>query len=367
MKPQPRYQPGDRIGGRYEVYQALMGGMGEVYLCLDLEEMAPYALKTFQQRYQSSTLRQAFEQEVATWVGLEKHPNIVRCFHMDTLDNQPFMVLEWIAGEEGKGADLRGWLRHGPLDLKTALEITLDVVRGLIHAQAKQPGLVHRDLKPENILVAQGGLAKITDFGLAQIVERAGLEVEALPLTPSQREGEQASPPAGPVLSEVEGGIEGGRQSLVKQGGIAGTPAYMAPEQWRGEALDARTDIYAVGCILYEMLTGNWPFRVDFTRTTPQQWLSAMQHHHEHEPPPDLPLDLPGAMGRLIQACLAKAPADRPHELGVLLDRLSSLYEGQIGRPLPSRPQVTDFTAGDYNNRAVTYNNLKHYDEALAD
>lgn len=81
---QPRYQPGDKIGGRYQVHQALMGGMGEVYLCLDLEETLPYALKTFQQRYQTGTqrLRQAFEKEVATWVALEKHPNIVRCFYM---------------------------------------------------------------------------------------------------------------------------------------------------------------------------------------------------------------------------------------------------------------------------------------------
>ena len=131
-------------------------------------------------------MRQAFEQEVATWVALERHPNIVRCH----FNNQPFMCLDWIAGEESKGADLRGWLRHGPLDLKIALEITIDVVRSLIHAQGKQPGLVHRDLKPENILVAQGGLAKITDFCLAQIAERAGLE----PWPPLWEGGELSKP-----------------------------------------------------------------------------------------------------------------------------------------------------------------------------
>ena len=182
MKPQPRYKPGDKIGGRYQVHQALMGGMGEVYLCLDLETIHPYALKTFQQRYQTGTqrLRQAFKKEVATWVALEKHPNIVRCYAMETLDNQPFMILEWISGEEGKGADLRGWLRHGPLDLQTALDFAIDICRGLVHAQEKQPGLVHRDLKPENILIAQSGLAKITDFGLTQIVKQTGLETEEL-------------------------------------------------------------------------------------------------------------------------------------------------------------------------------------------
>ncbi len=191
MKPKPRYQ----------IHQVKMGGMGEVYLCLDLEEMHPFALKTFQQRYQSIALRTAFEKEVATWVALERHPNIVFCHWMQILDNQPFMCLDWIAGEEGKGTDLRDWLRHGPLDLQLTLKFTLDICRGLIHAQEKQPGLVHRDLKPENILVAQGKLAKITDFGLAQIVEQARLEVNQPPSnSPYKGEDSSASPPMGLLL-----------------------------------------------------------------------------------------------------------------------------------------------------------------------
>lgn len=81
MQTQPRYKKGDKIGGRYLVHQALMGGMGEVYLCLDLEQNYPFALKTFQSRYLTNPkLREAFNREVATWVALEKHPNIVRCF-----------------------------------------------------------------------------------------------------------------------------------------------------------------------------------------------------------------------------------------------------------------------------------------------
>ncbi|MCP4535391.1 MAG: serine/threonine protein kinase, partial [Delftia sp.] len=253
---------------------------GEVYLCLDLETIQPYALKTFQQRYQTGTqrLRQAFEKEVATWVALEKHPNIVRCFYLQTLDNQPFMILEWIAGEEGKGTDLRGWLRHGPLDLQLALDLSIDVCRGLIHAQEKQPGLVHRDLKPENILVAQGRWAKITDFGLADIIRQAGMELDA----------------AGTALD--------GRQSIMGQKGIAGTPAYMAPEQWRGESLDERADVYALGCILYEMLTGEQPFQVSFrptTRSEVARWLREMQAQHENSPIPVLPASLPAAPGDL--------------------------------------------------------------------
>ena len=87
-RPKTRYQPGDRIGDRYQVHEVKMGGMGEVYLCLDLEEMLPYALKTFQQRHtHNPKFRAAFENEVLTWVALEKHPNIVRCFFMNIFDN----------------------------------------------------------------------------------------------------------------------------------------------------------------------------------------------------------------------------------------------------------------------------------------
>ncbi len=348
MKPEPRYKPGERIGGRYQVHKALMGGMGEVYLCLDLETIQPYALKTFQQRYltEAQRLRRAFEQEVATWVALEKHPNIVRCFWMQVLDNQPFMCLEWIAGEEGKGTDLRGWLRRGPLSLKVALEIAIDVCNGLIHAQAKRPGLVHRDLKPENILMAQGGLAKITDFGLAQIVQAAGLEVA------------QASDAAD------------SRHSLVGKGGVAGTPAYMAPEQWRGEPLDERTDIYAIGCILYELLTGRSPFVVDFTPTTPQQleqWLAMMQLAHEAKSSPRLSTQFAPALDELLDHCTAKAPSARPTGLSDLALQLKQIYQKCFVQLPPLRPAADAFNAGDYNNRGVTYHALGQYTQALAD
>jgi serine/threonine-protein kinase len=169
--PQPRYKPGDLIDRRYQVHKVKMGGMGEVYLCLDLETMQPYALKTFQQRYLiNPKISEIFENEIATWVALERYPNIVRCFHMDILENQPFMFLEWIVGKEGWDSDLRSWLKYSPLNLRLALDFTIDVCRGLIYAQKKLPGLVHRDLKPENILISQDHLAKITDFGLAQIM-----------------------------------------------------------------------------------------------------------------------------------------------------------------------------------------------------
>jgi tetratricopeptide (TPR) repeat protein len=340
MPSPPRYRKGDTIGGQFLVHKALQGGMGEVYLCLDLQENYPYALKTFQQKYHfDPKSRELFHDEVGTWIALEKHPNIVRCFWMHPLDNQPFMKLEWVAGEEGRGTDLRGWLRRGPLDLRLTLDFTIDICRGLIYANEKQPGIVHRDLKPDNILVSQGRLAKITDFGLAMVAQKASLDL--------------ADDDAADDLTT--------HQHTRRAGGAVGTPPYMPPEQWRGEAVDARADIYAVGCILYELLTGQFPY----TATT----LNGFRQQHEQAPLPALPADssLPPALNDLLAGCLAKQPDDRFPDVAALLDAVSTLYRQQIGEEPRPQPEAGAFTAGDYSNRGVTYANLGRYDEALAD
>jgi tetratricopeptide (TPR) repeat protein len=338
MTLQPCYRKGDRIGGRYLVHQALMGGMGEVYLCLDLEENHPYALKTFQQRYlTNSRVRQLFAHEVGAWVALEKHPNIVRCFYMDMLDHQPFMILEWIAAEEGRGIELRNWLRRGSLDLRTALDFIIDICHGLIHAQAKQPGLVHRDLKPENILVAQGRLAKITDFGLASLVQRARLDLIANQDTVHET------------------------QTIVGASGLVGTPPYMAPEQWRGEPGDVRTDVYAVGCILYELLTGRLPYWA----TT----LDIVRRQHEQDSLPVLPPDcgLPLTLNAILGGCLAKRPEARFATFDALREEVATLYRREFGVAPRVLPVGESFTAIDYINRGATYHALDRTDDAIAD
>jgi serine/threonine protein kinase len=155
-----KYEPGALIGSRYLVYKALAGGMGEVYLCLDTKLNYPIALKTFQERFLTSEdARKTFRKEVSTWIALEKHPNIVRCFYMEEIDNRPFMFLEWIANVRTQGSDLRSWLKNGHLHSKLALSFAIDICRGLVHAQRKQPGIVHRDLKPENVLISQEEVA----------------------------------------------------------------------------------------------------------------------------------------------------------------------------------------------------------------
>lgn len=254
------------------------------------------------------------------------------------------MRLEWIAGEADKGADLRSWLQRGPLELKLALEIIIDICNGLLHAQTKRPGLVHRDLKPENILMAQGRLAKITDFGLAQMVAQAGLAIAQDYI------------------------ILNSRQSLFGGQGITGTPAYMAPEQWRNEELDERTDIYALGCILYELLTGICPFLVDFVSTMPRQrWLESMQQAHETAPCPILPKEFASTLQPLLASCLAKARRERPADISDLLTKVEAIYQDQFNQLPPTRSRPGIFTAVDYVGRGITYKALGQYAQALAD
>ena len=347
-----RYHRGDRIGGRYQVHEVLRGGMGEVYLCLDQQEHEPCALKTFQQRYQiGQEIRQRFEREAYTWILLEKHPHIVRCFFLETLDYQPFLRLEWVAGEKGRGTDMRSWLQRGPLEPKQALEATIDICRGLEYAHAKIPGLVHRDLKPENVLVAQGGIAKITDFGLAKLVQEAEIA------TSESAEGN----------SDVSSDL--GRQRLTNVGGIVGTPAYMAPEQWRGDPLDARTDLYAFGCIVFEMLTGNLAF------ASPTLESLRKAHLSDAPPPLALPSVAPGFspptwlanLCALVTQCLSKDPGDRPFSSTVLLAELEFLYQEAYGVSWRRLPEGTAMTADDYGHRGITFTKLQLYDEALRD
>ncbi|MCP4346265.1 MAG: tetratricopeptide repeat protein [Desulfobacterales bacterium] len=330
-------QIGETIGGRYWAYKALKGGMGEVYLCFDKTKKIPIALKTFQIRYfKNPKIHDIFKNEVRTWIGLGHHPNIVRCHSLEIIDNHPFMRMEWVFCKENAGTDLRSWLR-GALKPRLALDFAIDICRGLIHANQKIPGIVHRDLKPENILIGEGQIAKITDFGLAQIAKAANLEIFA-------------------QNSESEH-----RQSIICSGNIAGTPPYMAPEQWQNSTLDVRTDIYAVGCILYEMLTGRRPFSA--------LTVKGLSHQHTESPIPELKrhVSLPPDLDKIIACCLAKQKNDRFATADELLWKLSQVYQQQFD----TEPRPIKIGQGlivcNYIQRALTYLRLQEHDAALAD
>ena len=241
------YQPGSRIG-QYEVAsKPMMGGMGVVYFCLDHENNGkPVALKTFRPEFLSDrAARDRFLREGTAWINLGRHPHIVRCYAVQYADPIVFLSLELIAKEQDmEDASLRAWM-GSPMKMEQALLFALQIARGMRHATTKIPGFVHRDLKPENVLVGADKLLgtnvnrlRVTDFGLAAIMNNEEPIAEDLDQVQEQ------------ALSR------GDHRRLVSMWHVAGTPEYMAPEQWEQGIFDHRADIYALGCILLEMLSG---------------------------------------------------------------------------------------------------------------
>ena len=334
MQLKPLYQKGDVIGSQYLVHEALMGGMGEVYLCLDLKDNLPCALKTPRGlNLENQRLREAFEREVAIWVSLEKHPNIVRCYLMRFMHNRPFILLDWITNDEVRGPSLQSWLARGRLDLREALGFALDICRGLIHAGRKQPGIVHQDLKPGNVLIDQERIAKITDFGLAKVIQN----------------------------TDWTGSNDAYDSMAQRPFNVCGTPSYMAPEQWLDGELDVRTDIYAVGCILYEMLTGRRPYEAST--------LSALRDQHIKAAIPILAKDCqaPSEVSALVFRSLAKRKEERFENADELLKELLSAYQQEFSDIPQEILTGNEFSAIDYLNRGATYYRLGRFEEALVD
>jgi len=308
------YPPGYRISGQYEVAsRPLMGGMGIVYLCMDIENDHPVALKTFKPEYlPDRAARDRFLREGTSWVNLGSHPHIVRCHGVEHVGDgrEVYLVLELVAQEPGReDASLRSWISPGQaMPVEQALLFALQIARGMSHACSVLPGFVHRDLKPENVLVGADYLTgttlnrlRVTDFGLAHTLEGG-----ADSLTP---EGEQLTDQAL------------GRHRLTH--GIVGTPRYMAPEQWLGQPVGVFTDVYALGCILYELLSGQAAVR--------GHTITELQEGHcrgKHEP---LPVPLPQPVKDLVERCLTVRGEERFDNW----ETLSAALEQAAGQSLP--------------------------------
>ena len=337
------FRIGDRIGERYEVREIRRGGMGVIYLCYDHLEHESVAIKTFQGRFldhERATAR--FIQEARTWIQLEKHNNIVQARKVETFGDvrvrrRPHIILEYIAGPERLGSDLKSWIEHNRLDLATTVEIGLHICLGMMHAVSKVPGLVHRDLKPANILVRHDGLAKVTDFGLVR-----SLEYDS-------------------DLSSGEGWSAGtGSARLTHTGHIVGTLPYMSPEQCAGGTVDLRSDIYAFGAILFEMLTGQRVFRA----RTSGQWMDA--HWYAA---PMFPYEqvgrIPADLRALTLRCLAKQPDNRPGSWDALRDELAALYEALTGAPPVLEVSGTELAVRELMDKAYSLTELGFGEEAL--
>src|SRR3984957_12963416 len=266
--------PGTKLGP-YEILAPLgAGGMGEVYRAKDARLGRDVALKILPESFSRDADRlRRFEQEARAVAALN-HPNILAIHDIGQDNGSPFLVWGVVGGERVRAA-----LDRGPLPQRKTIEYGVQIAHGL--AAAHEKGIVHRDLKPENIFVTKDGRIKILDFGLAKLVQSSG-DVENCLTLATLATGATA---AGVVL---------------------GTPGYMSPEQVRGQAADARTDIFAFGAVLYEMLSGVRVFR----RDTPAESMTAILR----EDPPEISdasrLVSP-ALDRIVRRCLEKSPEQR--------------------------------------------------------
>jgi serine/threonine protein kinase len=265
--------PGIKLGP-YEVVSLLgAGGMGEVYRARDSRLKREVAIKVLPQALSLDADRlRRFEQEALATAALN-HPNILAVFDIGASDGAPYVVSELLEGET-----LRERLRTGPIPVRKALDYASQIAHGL--AAAHEKGIVHRDLKPENLFITKDGRVKILDFGLAKLT--------------------QSEPGAHTSMPTATQGTEAGI--------VLGTAGYMSPEQVRGKALDARSDIFSFGAILYEMLSGKRAFHGE----TPADTMSAILK----EDPPDLSetnRNVSPALERIVQHCLEKNPEARFH------------------------------------------------------
>src|SRR5271157_509413 len=224
--------------GPYEIQSPLgAGGMGEVYRAKDTRLGRDVALKILPESFAREIDRlRRFEQEARAVAALN-HPNILAIHDIGQHEGSPYLVSELLEGES-----LGATLDRGALPQRKTIEYGVQITQGL--AAAHEKGIVHRDLKPENIFVTKDGRIKILDFGLAKLAQKAGAGSDEVTLT-SER---------------------------TAAGVVMGTASYMAPEQVRGEAADPRTDIFAFGAVLYEMLSGVRAFR----RDTPAETMTAV-------------------------------------------------------------------------------------------
>jgi Tol biopolymer transport system component len=267
-------QPGARLGP-YEILSPLgAGGMGEVYCARDTRLSRTVAIKILPTHLSQDTqARERFDREARAISSLS-HPNICHLYDVGQQNGISYLVMEYLEGET-----LADRLRKGPLSLDQVLKVGIEISEGL--ERAHRGGVVHRDLKPSNIMLTKSG-AKLMDFGLAK--------AEAVAV------GAGASPDSLATMS----------QPLTAEGTIVGTFQYMSPEQVEGKAADSRSDIFSLGTVLYEMVTGKRAFEGKTTASTIAAILAG-----EPQPISAIQPMSPPALEHVTNACLAKDPEER--------------------------------------------------------
>ncbi len=280
---------GQRLG-HYQVLSAIgAGGMGEIYLARDLQLEREVALKVLPAEFTTDAERVRRFAREAHAVSALNHPNIITIHEIGAVENIHYIVTEYVVGET-----LRQRLMAAPqqrLTAAAALELAVQIAAALVAAH--EAGITHRDIKPENVMVRRDGIVKVLDFGLAKLTEPQALE----------------------ATSNVAG-------LSTESGIVMGTPRYMSPEQARGERVDARTDIFSLGGLLYEMVAGCAPF----VSATTGETIAAILRD-EPLPLAQYATNSPGELERIISQALRKERADRYQTAAALLADLKELKQ----------------------------------------
>jgi serine/threonine protein kinase len=344
------YKKGDVIEGDLEIHGTLgKGGFGVVYLAYSREIKETCALKTFRDELLADAVaRAAFEKEALLWVNLEAHPFILAANWVREVSGRLFVAMDYVAQDAFGRVNLADHLARagGLLDPVQTLKWAVQFCLGMEHAQAR--GIkCHRDIKPANILITQDGTLKISDFGLAAAAEVAWRVT-------GSRDG-----------SLTTGSPEGGfGLSLMQTEGKArcGTPGYMAPEVYRGEGADIRSDLYSFGLVLWQMASGSPtpPFMVSY-RGDMEGYL---RQTYEQQMAGRVPR-VASLLGSAIERCLRPKPAERYGSFGELRAELEPILKRKTGETF-ELPQVGEKTAVFWNNKGSSLANLGRRAEAIS-
>jgi serine/threonine protein kinase len=269
------------------------GGMGVVYKVLDVKLNRPAAIKFLHDDLADVAARRRFQREAKMASSLN-HPHIVTVYDAGEFDGRQYLVTEFV-----DGGTLQDWAKAEKRSWRQIVELLVGVADALASAHAV--GMTHRDIKPANILVAKNGYAKLADFGLAKLAEIVGPEQETRTLT----------------------------DRVTRPGVIVGTIAYMSPEQASSKTVDARSDIFSFGVVMYELLAGRRPFAGD----TELELLQTIIHGAAQP----LPGEIPASLRLVIEKALEKSPRTVINPCGRWL-WISADSRGRVGRPSTRRP-----------------------------
>jgi serine/threonine protein kinase/Tol biopolymer transport system component len=284
-------QPGDRLGGYQLIERLGAGGMGEVYRALDTKLNRPVAIKFLSSDLADPAARHRFRREAELASSLN-HPHLLTVHDAGEFESEQYLVTELV-----DGGTLEDRVRSAAASWRQAVELLVGVADGL--AAAHTAGILHRDIKPSNILITRNGYAKLADFGLARTIEPASDATISAALH-------------------------------TRAGVVVGTIAYMSPEQAAGKPLDARSDIFSFGVVLYETLTGRRPF----AGATNLELLQTIIHR----PPKALPPDLPVALRLIVEKALENDPADRYQSMREMTIDMRRLLRQRAPEPKAAPP-----------------------------